>query len=111
MQFGGICKKCPGVDRCKDKPTSASPISMECMRCSGGGCSECGRTGNIEFINCPLEIVKAEVWDMLEYAKLYGRGLPPVHGGALDQAQNFLAACNFIFSEQAYWKAKLGIIE
>ncbi len=46
---------------------------------------------------------------MLPYARLYEKGLPPAAGGALDQAQAFLEACDFIWQEERYWKAKLGI--
>lgn len=43
-------------------------------------------------------------------AELYEKGLPPVAGGALDQANVFVEAARFVWSEQAYWRAKLGIL-
>jgi len=46
---------------------------------------------------------------MIEFAKLYEKGLPPVAGGILNQTHSFIAAVNFIFAEEAVWKAKLGI--
>jgi len=47
------------------------------------------------------------VWDLLDYAALYRRGLPPVAGGALDQAAAFTAACRFVWAEQDRLKADL----
>ena len=42
-------------------------------------------------------------------AELTKQGLPPVHGGALDQAQKFLDACRFIWAEISRHKAELKI--
>lgn len=42
-------------------------------------------------------------------AELTKQGLPPVHGGALDQAQKFLDACRFIWAEISRHKAELRI--
>ena len=44
-------------------------------------------------------------------AELTKQGLPPVHGGALDQAQKFLDACRFIWAEESYHKVELGVRE
>lgn len=49
-----------------------------------------------------------EIWELLEYAALYKRGLAPVAGGALDQAESFLAGCRLIWSLQARYKAEAG---
>ena len=46
---------------------------------------------------------------MIEFANLYKKGLPPVAGGALDQAYNFIQAAKLIFSEQAYYRKELGL--
>ncbi len=42
-------------------------------------------------------------------AELTKRGLPPVHGGALDQAKKFLDACTFVWTETARIKAELKL--
>jgi len=57
-----------------------------------------------------LDYVDRETFEIIEYAELYAKGLPPVTGGALDQSHGFLTACKFIFGEQNKWKAKLGIL-
>ncbi len=55
--------------------------------------------------------VPAEVWEVLKYARLYSKGLPPVAGGALDQAQCFVDACDYIFEQEQRIKNELGIID
>ncbi|HEW78613.1 MAG TPA: hypothetical protein ENH34_01410, partial [Phycisphaerales bacterium] len=70
---------------------------MECINCSGSGCDECEKKGTIEITCCPLELVTNDVWEILEFAELYEKGLPPIAGGSLDQAKSFIYACRFIF--------------
>jgi len=65
--------------------------------------------GKIRITGCPLEMIPPDVWEVIQYAELYEKGLPPIAGGVLDQAKNFIEACRFIFSEQRHWKNKLGI--
>lgn len=60
---------------------------------------------------CPLDYISPDVWEVIRYAGLYEKGLPPVAGGALDQAANFIDAAMYIFSVQNYWKNKLGAFE
>jgi len=84
---------------------------MECIKCGGSGCAECKGTGRLTITDCPLKLITSDVWEVIEYAKLYQKGLPPIHGGALDQAQNFIEVSRFIFREQAYWKNKLEIFD
>ena len=61
---------------------------------------------------CPIEYI-GEDWEWIEetiqMAGFYRKGLPPVAGGVLDQAQSFISACEQIFDLEDYWKAKLGI--
>lgn len=46
---------------------------------------------------------------MIELAELFGKGLPPVSGGTLEQAKSFVDAARFIFAEERHWKNKLKI--
>ena len=66
--------------------------------------------GTFELTMCPLTIVPPTIWDVLDYVDLYGKGLPPVHGGALDQCQSFLDAARFVMAEEASTKAELGVM-
>ena len=82
---------------------------FECPDCDARGCPECGGRGDYE-VGVPIEeYVTHDVWQVIQYAKLYEKGLPPVAGGALDQAAVFVDACLFIWQEQAYWRNKLGL--
>ena len=83
---------------------------MECPDCNGSGCPICDDIGTLDLIGCPLEIIDPGTWELIDYADLYRKGLPPVAGGALDQTAFFLAAARWIFSEQNYWKRKIGLI-
>jgi hypothetical protein len=87
------------------------PIEGECENCNGLGCEECDGTGRIRITSCPLEVITPDVWEAIRFAELYEKGLPPVAGGALDQAANFIEAAMYIFSVQNYWKNKLGVFE
>jgi hypothetical protein len=45
--------------------------------------------------------------EAIELAGMMRQGLPPIAGGSLDQAQQFLEAARMIWSETDYWRAKL----
>ena len=83
---------------------------MICTSCGGSGCEKCNQAGTFDIAECPMNLISNEVMDVIEYAELWSKGLPPVAGGALDQAKCFVMAAQFIFSEQNYWKKKKGII-
>ena len=110
LRFGAGCKNCQGQKGCTDPVGPAAPITLECPGCNGFGCSECDDVGSIDIIECPLNIIDYATRDVIEYAILYEKGLPPIAGGALDQTANFIEAAAFVFAERAKWKAKLGII-
>ena len=84
---------------------------MKCPGCDGNGCGECDKKGTFDLTCCPLEYITDDVWEVIRYAELYEKGLPPVAGGALDQAKCFIEAAQFIMRENQYWKNKLGVFE
>lgn len=53
--------------------------------------------GQIFLPICPVRYAGPESFEVLSFAELAREGLPPVHGGALDQTQSFLEACRFIW--------------
>ena len=55
-----------------------------------------------------MTLVTGDVWELLKFAGLYQKGLPPVAGGALDQAKIFIDAVDFIIEEENRIKKKLG---
>lgn len=55
---------------------------------------------------CPLLYAGSEAFEVLRFAELAREGLPPVHGGALDQTQSFLEVCRMIWPVIEEQKAK-----
>jgi hypothetical protein len=55
---------------------------------------------------CPLRIVPAETFGILDLAELMKEGLPPVAGGVLDQAKTFLDAARLVWAEEERWRQK-----
>lgn len=81
------------------RTTDHGPRATTCSACSGKG----------EFlVDEPVgQYVGPEVAEVMQLAELWRRGLPPIAGGALDQAAAFVAAVSFIDAERAYWIGKL----
>jgi len=82
---------------------------FDCKECDGSGCSACNYIGNLRITECPLDYITSDVWQVIKSAELYKKGLPVVGTCQLDQAQNFIEACRFIWAEQNFWKNKLKI--
>ena len=110
MQYGAVCKNCPGFSKCKMKPTKAEHILMDCVDCSGQGCSVCENRGTIEIVECPLLLITPDIWELLIFVDFAKKGALPIDGGALDQTENFLRYYRFVLGEQNFWKNKFGII-
>jgi hypothetical protein len=49
-------------------------------------------------------VIDAMTWQLIEYAELYEKGLPPIAGGALEQTEYFRRAARFIWNEQRQWR-------
>lgn len=81
---------------------------VECPVCGGKGCAECGDRGQFAVTQCPQLELTPDMNAVIELAELMRRGLPPIRGGSLDQAQQFLDAARLINSETAYWTYKLN---
>ncbi len=82
---------------------------MECPACEGEAinCMVCGQTGQIEIAECPLRIIDAETWQILEISDLFADGLPPIAGGVMDQTVSFICAHRLIQNKKMQWKYKL----
>lgn len=83
-------------------------MSIPCPGCEGAGCDNCDDSGEIDITVCPLMIITSDVREVIKYVDLV-KSLPPVAGGALDQAKVFIDAMDFIMNEEQMWKNKLGI--
>lgn len=62
--------------------------SMMCPACEGEGCVEC-KDGQIDITECPLELITEDIWQVIRFAELYEKGLPPIAGGCWNR-QRFL---------------------
>lgn len=76
------------------------------MECKGRSsvCDACDGSGVFEVICCPLEWIEERIWQMIELAELYEKGLPPVAGGALDQTAYFVRFAKQVMDESAQYK-------
>ena len=90
---------------------------LKCPVCDGYGengeesdnyCKYCDN-GRFEIVGCPKDYVTADIWEAIEYAELFEKGLPPVKGGILDQTASFAEAARFIWLEENRIRRKLGI--
>lgn len=87
-------------------------MMLDCVVCNGKGCKECDNHGKYYITTCPLLMVDRDTWDTVEMIRMYIKhGLPPVAGGQLDQAKQFMDAVQFVSSEEAGWQAQLGMTD
>jgi hypothetical protein len=98
-----VCDKCNS--KCVDEPSEAEPLLLRCTRCNGDGCGEC-EDGYVRVTGCPYRMIPEDVADLFKYYDDTKAGLPPVHGGGLDQTQSFINACRIVRAEDAYWESR-----
>jgi hypothetical protein len=108
LRYSEACRGCKGIKECRNKPSTAELIKIICPACDGEGCEEC-RNGEINITDCPLLLITRDVWDLIRYAELFEKGLPPIAGGVLQQADIFIQAAEFYFGEKQYWKNRAGL--
>ena len=48
------------------------------------------------------------MWNVIDLAELYAKGIPPLPGGSLNQMHWFNTAARMIWNETQYWKNKRG---
>ena len=84
------------------------PYQTECPSCDGRGCPDCGDSGVLELTGCPRQRIPRAAWDMLDAAEMYAKGLPPEHGGTLDQAADFVKAARVVWNEEARAKRMIN---
>ena len=88
-----------------DRPSELEPALIECPECGGAGCDECGGQGEFELTECP-QAYAAEMAEVLHYAVMYEKGLPPVAGGTLEQTHWFTTACGQIWADEGQLKPR-----
>lgn len=73
---------------------------LACPICDEQGCKACNESGYFELTQCGRKYA-AEMGELVHYADLYEKGLPPVAGGALDQSAWFTDAAQCFWHEKA----------
>lgn len=82
------------------------PWKAACVACEGEGCERCEGTGELVLRGCPFREVGEEVWEVLGAADAWGRGIPVVAGGWLDQPALTMEAIAYVERERAEAKAE-----
>ena len=72
----------------------------------GPVCETCGGSGRIELTGCPMEDASGAM-AILAAADWAEKGIWPVAGGWMDQAEICVEAVRFALGELAQWKARL----
>lgn len=62
----------------------------------------------LSLTGCPRDTIPRAAWEAVDAAEMYAKGLPPEHGGTLDQAADFVKACRVVWNEEARCKAEVG---
>ena len=93
-----MCSGCRGG--CHDAPSVSEPALVECAECGGGGCAECGGAGRWMLEHCPLRLWDSGLDELFDLAALQSKGLPPIAGGALDQAHWWMECAARLVDEQ-----------
>lgn len=79
--------------------TAESRLEIECPACEGVGCDEC-RDGVFELDGCPNRFC-SKIVPSIDLFDLFGKGLPPIAGGVLDQSASFIEASRYFENEEA----------
>lgn len=103
IRQGTLCRSCSNK-QCRDIGTEQEPIEIECPACNGGGCDECDE-GSFKVIDCPNKYCR-DVVQVANLADLFGKGILPVAGGALDQSAWFMEAVNVLERDEQSIKAE-----
>ena len=98
-----LCNHCTDK-HCEDIGSDATPLLIECQACDGRGCDDCNH-GRVKIDGCPQKYCR-EIVAAIQLIDLFGKGLPPVAGGTLDQSVWFLEAVKVLSSEEALAKAE-----
>lgn len=72
----------------------------------GTGCDEC-KDGRVPIVGCPNKQCQ-DMYTFIQLADLFGKGILPTAGGALDQSASFIEAVQFFESDQARVRAELS---
>jgi hypothetical protein len=92
-----ICRSCTR-GQCRDISEKPNLLEIECPSCNGGGCEDC-QDGVFAIEGCPNSYCRSIVTS-IDLIDLFGKGMPPINGGVLDQSASFIDAVQFFESEE-----------
>ncbi len=72
---------------------------IACPTCDEQGCAECNQQGFFCISDCPKNHIDLEFYHITKLADWLQSGLPPVAGGALNQAAWFMDFAKLLKSE------------
>jgi len=78
----------------------------DCPVCGGRGCGDCKQTGRFEVTACPMLWIEPAIWELIDMAEFWEKGMPPVAGGVMDQTAYFVAFAQRVFAEEKKYKKK-----
>lgn len=105
IRHGKLCRDCN--NQCKDLGTDTEPIEIECPSCHGDGCTRC-EAGMIRITGCPNDHARC-MSSTIHLIELFGKGVLPVSGGALDQSAWFLSAERCYRIEEALLRSESDV--
>lgn len=97
IRGGLLCRSCTR-GHCRSLSTEHSRVEIECPVCDGAGCDQCDN-GVFAVDGCPNAFCSSMVTP-IDLFELFGKGLPPISGGVLDQSASFVHASQFFESEE-----------
>ncbi len=75
-------------------------MELTCPICNGAGCDECD-DGFTIMTDCPLLYIGNDASMYMRFTRLFDKGMPPIAGGVLDQANKFIEAVEYISQQEA----------
>lgn len=105
IRSGALCRACTAKE-CHDLGTEREPIEIECPECRGNGCQHCNQ-GRMTITGCPNKECST-MYQFVQLADLFSKGILPTAGGALDQSASFIEAVQFYESDLAAVRAELN---
>jgi len=108
------CKKCRTVKGLKEiwgceAPTTELVAFVKCPRCLGDdpSCTRCkGDVRGVTLDRCPLSQNDPKLGRLIRAYAAWDKGIAPVEGGFMAQANAFVEAVALFSSEAAEWQQK-----
>lgn len=117
LRWGEVCRDCHG-GKCADVPSDLEPLylqSFACETCGGSGelvglvCTGCRGQKKSMLTGCPQKMVSASARSAIAAADFARKGILPLAGGWLDQADSAMKAIRFVWDAEEPFRVKCGM--